>query len=132
MCDPVSQQRARTLRKRPTDAERYLWRFLRFRQLKGVRFRRQVPIGVYIADFASIEARLVIEVDGGQHQDSLDYDRKRDREIERRGYRVLRFWDNQVLSETLAVVEEIARVLDEIHPHPDLPPQAGEGAENEA
>ena len=87
-----------------------MWQFLRLRQLDGFRFRRQVPIGHYIADFACVEAKLVVELDGGQHQDS-EHDVRRDAELVRQGFRVLRFWNNQVLQETEAVLEQILRVL---------------------
>ncbi len=108
--NPKTQQFARALRNEPTDCERKLWQFLRLRQLDGFRFRRQVPIGRYIADFACIEAKLIIELDGGQHQDSAR-DLSRDAELIALGYCVLRFWNNQVLQETEAVLEEILRVL---------------------
>ena len=111
MRNTISQRRARVLRNEPTDCERKLWQFLRMRQLSGFRFRRQVPIGRYIADFACIEAKLVVEVDGGQHQGS-EHDLRRDAELVRQGFRVLRFWDNQVLQETEAVLEEILRALE--------------------
>lgn len=111
MRNTLSQRRARLLRNEPTDCERKLWQFLRMRQLGGFRFRRQVPMGRYIADFACIEAKLVVEVDGGQHQGSA-HDLRRDAELVRQGFRVLRFWDSQVLQETEAVLEEILRVLE--------------------
>jgi adenine-specific DNA-methyltransferase len=126
----VAQRRARTLRNQATDAEQYLWRHLRRRQLAGYRFRRQVPICGYVADFACLEARLMIELDGGQHADRRDYDEQRDRRIEAVGFRVLRFWNNQVLEETQAVLEAILRALELSCPHPNLPPQAGEGSPN--
>lgn len=110
MRNPKTQHRARALRNEPTDCERKLWQFLRLRQLDGFRFRRQVPIGHYIADFACVEAKLVVELDGGQHQDS-EHDVRRDAELRRQGFRVLRFWNNQVLQETAAVLEQILRVL---------------------
>ncbi|MBI3918460.1 MAG: endonuclease domain-containing protein [Betaproteobacteria bacterium] len=125
----VAQRHARALRNDATDVERHLWRWLRRRQLSGFRFRRQVPIGPYVADFACLEAKVVVEVDGGQHLDRRETDQRRDREIRNRGFQVLRFWDNQVLRETQAVVEEIMRAVERHRPHPDLPPQAGEGTE---
>src|SRR5262245_14031426 len=92
---PVSS--ARALRRAMTDAERKLWFALRDRRLEGTKFRRQVPIGPYIADFVYFESRMVIEVDGGQHADSA-HDAKRDRWFEANRFRVLRFWNNDVLS----------------------------------
>jgi very-short-patch-repair endonuclease len=112
MRDSVAQGRARELRNRATHAEQHLWRFLRRRQLSGYYFRRQVPIAGYIADFACFEAKLVIELDGGQHVDRRSYDEHRRRRIEAEGFRVLRFWDNQVFQETHAMLEVILRALE--------------------
>ena len=98
-----------TLRKQSTDAERLLWRRLRGEQL-GVKFRRQHPFLSYVVDFVCIERRLVIELDGSQHMDSKR-DALRDEALMRAGFRVLRFWNNQVLSETDAVVEMIDQAL---------------------
>jgi very-short-patch-repair endonuclease len=108
---PTAQQRARDLRSVSTDAERHLWKHLRQRQLLGFRFRRQAPIAAYIADFVCVEAHLVIELDGGQHQSAIDYDARRDAAIRALGYRVLRFWNNQVLQETDSVLQCIADAL---------------------
>ena len=125
--DKLTQGRASRLRNQATDAERLLWRHLRRRQLAGFRFRRQVPIRGYVADFACLEAKLVIELDGGQHQSQVEYDVRRDARINVEGYRVVRFWNNQVFAETAAVLEVILGELLILCPHPDLPPQAGEG-----
>jgi very-short-patch-repair endonuclease len=105
-----STARARELRRRMTDAERRLWRYLR-RHFLGVHFRRQVPIGPYIVDFASLQRRLVLEIDGGQHLGSLD-DEIRDRWLTARGYRVLRFWNHEVLKNTEGVLTAIASALE--------------------
>ncbi|MCW2244120.1 endonuclease domain-containing protein [Azospirillum canadense] len=110
MRDVKLKYRARNLRNEPTDAEEALWRYLRGEQLGGHRFRRQHPIPPYIADFACIEAKLVIEVDGGQHADSA-YDAARDRHLRLHGWRVLRFWNNDVLSNPEGVATEILRAL---------------------
>jgi very-short-patch-repair endonuclease len=104
---------ARRLRRTSTDAERRLWYFLRNRQLGGFRFRRQLPIGRYFADFACIEARLAIELDGGQHVDDSVADAERTRRIARAGFRVLRFWNTQALLETESVLESIFAALHE-------------------
>ncbi|MFC4726900.1 endonuclease domain-containing protein [Coralloluteibacterium thermophilus] len=101
---------ARALRSGMTDAERHLWCRLRRRQLDGHHFRRQHPIGDYIVDFACIERRLVVEVDGGQHAASAA-DAVRDRYLRQAGFRVLRFWNHDVLLRTEAVAEEILRAL---------------------
>ena len=121
-------ENARALRADATDAERKLWRFLRGRQLSGFKFRRQLPIAGYIADFACIEAGVVIELDGGQHLDHHDYDQERARKLAINGYRVLRFWNDDVLLRTQAVLDEIHRQLE---PLPSPPLQAGEGAKSE-
>ncbi len=104
-------ERARELRQRSTDAERRLWRYLRNRQLAGVKFRRQVPIGPYIVDFLAAEPGLVVEIDGGQHALQQDYDRRRTAWLEAQGYRVIRLWSNEALSNTEGVVEAIATAL---------------------
>ena len=118
---------ARGLRANMTDAELYLWRHLRQRQIGGNRFRRQHPVGPYIADFVCIEQRLIIEVDGGQHADSSS-DLRRGDHLRAAGYCVIRFWNNDVLSNIEGVIAEISAALETARPHPNLPPQAGEGA----
>jgi len=106
---------ARHMRNNPTDAEATLWRALSARKLGGVRFNRQVRIrpSPYICDLVARTARLVIEIDGGQHAVETDADAKRTRYIESRGYRVIRFWNNEVLGNPEGVVAEIERVLAE-------------------
>jgi very-short-patch-repair endonuclease len=86
--------RARELRKNPTDAERKLWAHLRLRQIGGYKFRRQHPLGPYIVDFVCIEKKLIVEVDGGQHDEKRFYDAKRDKWLEEKGFKVIRFWNN--------------------------------------
>ena len=109
-------QRARCLRRDMTDAERVLWRHLRLRRVGGLRFRRQYPIGRYVADSACLKARLILEVDGGQHATQQEHDHTRTSEIERDGFRVLRFSNREVLYETEAVVEAIRNALCRLHP----------------
>ena len=99
------------LRKQPTDAERRLWVHVRRRQLLGVRFRRQVPIGEYSADFCCLEPKMIIEVDGGQHQRQKAADTVRTECLQRSGYRVLRFWNNDVLQNLTGVLECIEAEL---------------------
>ncbi len=100
-------ERARRLRKHLTDAEQRLWQELKRRQLAGVKLRRQQPIGPFVVDFVSFECRVIIEVDGGQHAEQVHYDQDRTRWLEAQGYRVLRFWNNEVLSHTEAVAQAI-------------------------
>lgn len=102
---------ARRLRKTMTDAEQALWRHLRGRQLAGFRFRRQVPIGRYIVDFACLDVGLIVEVDGGQHEINRDDDAIRDAWLVKEGYRVLRFWNNDVLSNREGVLLRISDAL---------------------
>jgi len=104
---------ARGLRQKQTDAERLLWGKLRNKQLEGAKFRRQQPIGPYIVDLASFERKLVVEIDGSQHSDKevKERDKARTRWLEERGYQVLRFWDNEVLTNMEGVVERIREAL---------------------
>jgi very-short-patch-repair endonuclease len=101
---------AKDLRKNSTLAEKHLWYNLRANRL-GHKFKRQVPIGNYIVDFACLQKRLVIELDGGQHMDNQEYDRERTDWLNVQGFRVLRFWNNEVLQQTTAVVEAIMKAL---------------------
>ncbi len=102
---------ARDLRKNMTDAERRLWNHLRLRQIGQCRFRRQAPIGPYIADFVCFEKRLIIELDGGQHALHVDEDHQRTGWLSSQGFRVLRFWNNQVFKEWEGVLEAIGIAL---------------------
>lgn len=113
---------AKRLRRDMTDAERKLWSVLRNRQLDDAKFKRQWTLGPYIVDFCCIEARLVVEVDGGQHSEEIDAPRTR--ALEAMGYRVIRFWNHDVVENIDGVSEAISLALD---PHPDPLPLAGEG-----
>ena len=110
--------RARALRSASTDAELLLWSKLRARQLAGVKFRRQHPVGPYFADFACVELGLVIELDGGQHADltTLHYDTQREEAMRALGFTTLRFWDNEVLTQTDAVLERIVLAAQTLTP----------------
>jgi very-short-patch-repair endonuclease len=114
------------LRANATDAERLLWVHLSARKVAGVRFNRQVPIGTFICDFVSRSAKLVVEVDGGQHDSNASADEARTRYLEARGFRVIRFWNNEVLQQIEGVVAEIERALADI-PSPD-PSREREGS----
>jgi very-short-patch-repair endonuclease len=112
---------ARRLRRDHTDAERVLWFRLRDRRLAGWKFRRQAPIDRYVVDFVCVDARLIVELDGGQHVERTEQDIARTRILESMGYLVLRFWNNDVLSNTDGVVETILETLNQhrsVPPHP--------------
>jgi very-short-patch-repair endonuclease len=120
-----AHERARTLRREMTEAEKRLWQRLRYRQMRGYRFRRQVPIGSFIADSVCQEARLIVGVDGGRHDTRSELEACPTRFLESEGYRILRFWNNEVLENPDGVQEEIAQYLRRVHPHPCLPPSRG-------
>ena len=121
-------QVARDLRRDTTEAERHLWKYLRKQALGGHRFRRQHQIGPYVADFACLKARLVVELDGSQHMEAADYDAQRDAYLAERGFRVLRFWDHQVLTEKEHVLDVVLAALAERPPQPAAaPPARGSG-----
>jgi very-short-patch-repair endonuclease len=120
-----NRTRARAMRAAPTDAERKLWWHLRHDlRTPDTHFRRQVRLGPYIVDFACHRARLIIEVDGGQHAETVAADLKRTRFLESEGYRVLRFWNNDVLQNTDGVLEVIQRAI-ATTPTPNPSPQGG-------
>jgi len=116
---PKSLAIARRLRRDLTDAERKLWHCLRQKQLNGFHFRKQCPIGPYIADFACLDAKLIIEVDGGQHADNAT-DVARDAWLSERGYRTLRLWNNDVLGNIEGVAAKILEALGQL----ETPPHA--------
>ena len=105
----TTRQTARTLRTNLTEAERVLWYHLRAARLRGYKFRRQAPLGRYIVDFVCFEARLIVEVDGGQHVEQQEYDRQRTAWLEGQGFQVLRFWNTEVLGNVEGVKEMIVR-----------------------
>ncbi|MHB9074107.1 MAG: endonuclease domain-containing protein [Desulfobaccales bacterium] len=107
----MTRQFARTLRKQMPDAERRLWRHLRNRELGGWKFRGQYPVGPFIVDFICLEKNIVIEVDGGQHDENKELDLQRSAYLNRMGYQVLRFWNNEVLQETEAVLSAIFAII---------------------
>ena len=106
--------RARELRAHATDAERALWRQLRTKRIHGLRFRRQFPIGPFIAGFVCLKARLIIEVDGGQHDANAIQDERRTAWLNSQGFEVMRFWNNDVLTNIEGVVTMITARIGEI------------------
>ncbi len=104
---------SRKLRREMTDAEQAIWKHLRGRRFADLKFRRQFPIGPYIADFCCVERKLVVELDGGQHVNDQVYDDEREEFIETQGYRVVRFWNDVVLRETDSVIAQILAMLEE-------------------
>lgn len=128
---------ARTLRKSQTDAERKIWQLLRSRNLNDAKFRRQHPVGPYVVDFICINEKLIIELDGSQHQQDAAYDARRTAFLEQAGYRVIRFWDNDVLLKTENVMQAIHEAVVTPHPNPatlpvrpGLPTNVGRGSSN--
>ena len=107
---------SRTLRHEMTDAEQRLWRHLRMHQMAGVKFRRQHPVEGYILDFACIELMLAIELDGGQHADAIEADTIRTQALNQAGWKVFRFWNNDVLADTEAVLLSIYSCIGESSP----------------
>jgi very-short-patch-repair endonuclease len=113
---------AKNLRKRPTEAEKLLWKHLRGKSLEGLKFRRQHPIGKHVVDFVCLDKRLVIELDGGQHAGNKNKDIERDKWLQVEGYKVLRFWNNEVLENMEGVLEVIKKEALS-HPPPSSSPQ---------
>lgn len=126
------KEKARTLRRNQTDAERLLWHHLRGRRLAAYKFRRQHPIGPFIADFICIKHRLVVEIDGGQHSLNVHEDNRRTLYIESKGYKVLRFWNDQVLTNIQVVLEAILKSTEDETPSPlPSPPKKGARGDTE-
>ena len=121
---------ARKLRRSSTDVERKLWHRIRDKQIEGFRFRRQRPIEKYIVDFICLDASLIVELDGGQHAESVVYDEKRSAFLESLGYRVLRFWNSEVIENIEGVLERLREALLLTRFNPTLTlPLAGEGTD---
>ena len=119
---------ARRLRRDQTEVERRLWSHLRDRRLDGWKFRRQEPIDIYFADFVCKDAMLIVELDGSQHaEERAEYDAARTRKLLGAGYRVIRFWNNDVTGNLEGVLIAILEACKQ-DPHPNPLPQAGEGA----
>ena len=117
-------QRAQKLRNNATPAERMLWDHLSRRQLNGWKFSRQMPVGPFVCDFLSRELKLVVELDGGQHHDNRA-DAARTAYIEQQGFRVVRYWNNEVQENVAGVLEHLRALIGQ--PHPQPLPHAGGG-----
>lgn len=103
-------KKARYLRKKSTMAERFLWNHLKMKQLKGLKFRRQHPLGAYIVDFVCLQVKIIIELDGGHHLDNAS-DLKRDKWLESKGFKIIRFWNHEVFNNIEGVIEELYNTL---------------------
>ncbi len=127
MTKPKLLSNAKILRTQQTEAEQRLWYHLRAHRFMGLKFKRQKPMGRYIVDFVCMEQMLIIELDGGQHSEQVEYDQQRDAWLRSQGYTVLRFWNNAVMQELDGVLEQI-RLMIILEPSPLAPlPRAGEG-----
>jgi len=115
---------ARHLRNNPTEAEALLWKYLRAKQLEGLKFRRQQPIDGYIVDFVCLKKRIIIEADGGQHSEKNDL--KKDCHLKGQGFKVLRFWNNEILTNIDGVIEEVRRNCQLNLPPPSPPVKGGD------
>lgn len=111
---------ARNLRKQQTEVERLLWYKLRNKQIASIKFRRQQPIGPFIVDFVSFDNKLIIELDGSQHDEKINQikDLQRTEFLKRQGYFVVRFWDNEILNNMNGVLEKIHESITPPHPNP--------------
>ena len=111
MTDPRLLDHAKRMRMSQTDAEASLWHHLRGKRFAGYKFRRQQPIGPYIVDFVCLRCRLIVEADGGQHGETVEYDNMRTKWLENEGFRVLRFWNNDILQRGEDVLDSILSAL---------------------
>ena len=119
------QNIAKILRRRPTEAEKFMWRYLKSRQLEGLKFRRQEPIGNYVVDFVCYEKKIIVEIDGGQH--CAERDGNRNRWLESQDFKILRFWNTEVLKNAQGVWEVIRKnCLSCDSPSPAPPVKGGE------
>jgi very-short-patch-repair endonuclease len=116
----MKRDQAKQLRTRMTDAELRLWYRLRAYRFNGIKFKRQAPIGPYVVDFICFDHKVIVEVDGGQHADSAP-DRRRDAWLRSEGYRVMHFWNNDVLKQTDVVLNEISKAIVNIDISTPLP-----------
>jgi very-short-patch-repair endonuclease len=127
----MADEFARQLRRNSTDAERHLWYRLRNYQVAKAKFRRQAPIGRYIADFVCFERGLIVELDGGQHAARIVEDEERTAWLDLQGFEVMRFWNHEVFEDLDSILETIGLALLRRPPHPNPPPPGGRGPEVE-
>jgi very-short-patch-repair endonuclease len=125
--DARTLARAKSLRSSQTDAEQRLWYYLRAHRFQGIKFKRQKPIGPYIVDFVAPDRGLVIELDGGQHVEQSARDEQRTQRLQSEGYRVLRFWNDDVPLRTDAVLDQIRLALESQPLSPNPSPASGRG-----
>ena len=118
---------AKSMRRQPTNAEAIIWATLRGARMQDLKFKRQQPIGAYIVDFVCFECGLVVEIDGGQHAEDVSADQHRSQWLQSQGFRVLRFWNNEVIERRDDVLESIIRALRE-YPSPQPLSHKGRGA----
>ncbi|ELX8364561.1 MULTISPECIES: endonuclease domain-containing protein [Enterobacter cloacae complex] len=114
----ITRSYAKQLRRELTQEERRLWYLLRSRRFENYKFLRQHPVGHYILDFACCAARLAVELDGGQHDEKLEYDRQRTLWLNHKGWHVIRFWNNELWNNEEAVLERILETLQALQPSP--------------
>ncbi|MFA9201024.1 MAG: endonuclease domain-containing protein [Cypionkella sp.] len=127
MRDPELTKRARAMRKEMTEPETRLWLHLRAERFQGVKFRRQKVVGAYIVDFAANDPKLVVELDGDTHAEVSAYDLARTRFLEAEGYRVVRYWNNEVMANLDGVLAHLANVIAQLRDSPPLPTHSPEG-----
>jgi very-short-patch-repair endonuclease len=127
MSDERTLRNAKALRSHQTEAEQRLWYHLRAHRFMDLKFKRQKPVGHYIVDFVCLEQRLIVEIDGGQHAEQVEYDQRRDAWLRNQGYTVLRFWNNEVMQQLEGVLERI-RLAIALSPGPS--PTSGRGEQN--
>jgi len=114
--NPITQNHAKDLRKNLTKAEAIIWNYLKGKQIKGVKFRRQFPIGIYIVDFAAVEIKLIIEIDGATHSsdDRVKYDNARTQFLTSQGWKVIRVWNNDIYNNLNGILQSISQIVQEL------------------
>ncbi|MBN8647718.1 MAG: endonuclease domain-containing protein [Caulobacterales bacterium] len=116
MRNPITQNHAKDLRKNLTKAEAIIWNYLKGKKIEGVKFRRQFPIGIYIVDFAAVEIKLIIEIDGATHSsdDRVKYDNARTQFLTSQGWKVIRVWNNDIYNNLNGILQSISQIVQEL------------------